>query len=335
MDIEKWRSDYPFFNKIWNLYGKFNEPVKENGYPPYTDLCKHISSNYREDRQKQNDICMKVLRNLWLISDDPDEDMINSLRCTYLNIWLYYQSKINNFPDDFINQIFSISKGMLDVLPDSYECTYDSSFEKKFEEPESIIKLNNFVDNIEIVESALLGERGINYFTCLNYVKECVTIYSEMKATYCMDADDVNNRFKDTCEELSTFKNIYTSELYNKVQKDEIVPSLSSIPLVPRVRFSQERRDKASISSEHDDSVNPVTGAISTVGGSVVGMGTFLLLMYQFTPFRSWVRSRVERQKGIGDHLDREEMDHMCLNGHGNNSIYSDDMGYNMGYNAM
>ncbi|SBT01989.1 PIR Superfamily Protein [Plasmodium ovale curtisi] len=335
MDIEKWRSDYPFFNNIWNLYGKFNEPVNENGYPSYTDLCKLISSNYREDTQKHNDVCMKVLRNLWLISDYPDKDMINSVRCTYLNMWLYYQSKINKFPDDFINQIFFISKGMLDVLPDSYECTYDSSYEKKFEEPENIIKLNNFVDNVEIVESALLGERGINYLKCLNYVKECVNIYSEMKATYCMNEDDINNRFKDTCEELSTFKNMYMSVLYNSVQEDEIVPDLSSIPLVPRVRLSHEQRDKASISSERDDSVNTVTGTISTVGGSVVGMGTFLLLMYQFTPFGSWVRSRVGRQKEMSDHLDIEEMDHMYLNGYGNNSIYSDDMGYNMGYNAM
>lgn len=266
------------------MYGKFNEPVNENGYPSYTDLCKLISSNYREDTQKHNDVCMKVLRNLWLISDYPDKDMINSVRCTYLNMWLYYQSKINKFPDDFINQIFFISKGMLDVLPDSYECTYDSSYEKKFEEPENIIKLNNFVDNVEIVESALLGERGINYLKCLNYVKECVNIYSEMKATYCMNEDDINNRFKDTCEELSTFKNMYMSVLYNSVQEDEIVPDLSSIPLVPRVRLSHEQRDKASISSERDDSVNTVTGTISTVGGSVVGMGTFLLLMYQVIP---------------------------------------------------
>lgn len=55
----------------------------------------------------------------------------------------------------------------------------------------------------------------------------------------------------------------------------------------------------------------------------------------QFTPFGSWVRSRVGRQKEMSDHLDIEEMDHMYLNGYGNNSIYSDDMGYNMGYNAM
>lgn len=37
----------------------------------------------------------------------------------------------------------------------------------------------------------------------------------------------------------------------------------------------------------------------------------------------------------MSDHLGEEEMDHMYLNAYGNDGMYSDDMGYNMGYNTM
>ncbi|SBS82203.1 PIR Superfamily Protein [Plasmodium ovale curtisi] len=335
MNTERWKRDYPFFNVIWTLYDKFEEDVIETYYPDYDDRCKHITTNQSEHLSRYKDICKKLLRNLWFIPDEEYEGMSQDVRCTYLNMWLYYKVVRNDIPEELILKIFNVAKQMIKDLPDAKKCEYDLPFEKDFKEPEKIMKLNHFVDSFYLIEDTLEeeGEKGQNYFTCFNYIKECAKIYAELYSTYCIN--DTEHKFVKLCMELKTFQGKYTSEISENSEIANKIPPLTSFVSEVAVRLPRRQQAEELHSGEDDHSISHIQSSISKVGGSLVGMGTVLLLMYQFTPFGPWLRSRIGGNKGKNNHLDEEEMDHMYLNEYGNDGIYSDDIGYNMGYNAM
>ncbi|SBT58601.1 PIR Superfamily Protein [Plasmodium ovale wallikeri] len=333
MDTATWKHNYPFFNVIWTLYDKFEEDVIERDYPDYDNRCRHITTNQSEQLSRYKGICKKLLRNLWSIPEEDHGDMSQDLRCTYLNMWLYYKVVRNDIPEELILKIFSVAKQMFEDLFDSKKCSYDLPFERDFKEPEKIMKLNHFVDSSGLIEETLKGEKGSSYFNCLKYIKECAEIYAEMNVSYCIN--DKEKKFTTFCEELKTFNDIFTSILSENSEIAEAIPPLTSFVSDAKVRLSRRQQAEELYSGQGSHSISHIHRSISTVGGSVVGLGTVLLLMYQFTPFGPWLRSRIGKKKGMRNHLDEEEMDHMYLNGHGSDSIYSDNIGYNMGYNAM
>ncbi|SBT83867.1 PIR protein [Plasmodium ovale] len=333
MNTKRWKRDYPFFNVIWTLYDKFEEDVIEWGYPDYDNRCRHITTNQSEHLSIYKDICKKILRNLWSIPEEDHGDMNEDVRCTYLNMWLYYKVVRNDIPEELILKIFNLAKQMFDDLPNSKKCEYDLPFERDFKEPEKIMKLNHFVDNSGLIEETLKGEKGSNYFNCLKYIKECAEIYAEINASYCVN--DTENKFTTFCQELKTFDDEFASILSGNSEIAKEIPPLTSFVSEVAVRLPRRQQAEELHSGEDDHSISHIQSSISKVGGSLVGMGTVLLLMYQFTPFGPWLRSRIGGNKGKNNHLDEEEMDHMYLNEYGNDSIYSDDIGYNMGYNAM
>lgn len=71
---------------------------------------------------------MKLLRNLWSLPNDEDENIVENFRYTYLNMWLYCHVIMNNIPEKLVLKIFNIEKQMVQHLENSYRCAYDLPF---------------------------------------------------------------------------------------------------------------------------------------------------------------------------------------------------------------
>ncbi|SBT83994.1 PIR protein [Plasmodium ovale] len=333
MDTAALRREYPFLSKTWDMYDEFDKNVEEMGFPDYSNKCKHIVSNYDNNISTYNDFCMKLLRNLYTIADVKSETEDRQLPCTYLNMWLYYKEKIHEIPKEFNKQIFGIADELIKYLPYDSLCIYDESH-KIHKEPYKIMLLNIFLDNIDAIEEIMKKDKDSKQESCLNFVKECLSIYNEINREYCLD--DKDHTFKATCDEIKTFGDMYTSNFLNESPLNGKMPTLAYSGMRLPDRVTLEYQAKVSMINADDNTVIPGSDHASTIGGTVAGMGSFLLLMYKFTPFGNWIRSRIGRRKRMSDHLgEEEEMDHMYLNGYGNDNMYSNDMGYNMGYNAM
>lgn len=72
----------------------------------------------------------------------------------------------------------------------------------------------------------MVREDGLNYVTCLKYIKERAKIYAEMDATCCND--DEEHKYKRICAELKTFEKGYTSKPSGKPEIAETIPPLTS-----------------------------------------------------------------------------------------------------------
>ncbi|SBS95713.1 PIR Superfamily Protein [Plasmodium ovale curtisi] len=333
MDTKALRRDYPFLSKTWDMYDEFDETVKERGFPDYSNKCKHIVSNYNKNIKEYDDFCMKLLRNLYTMADVMDESENTNVPCTYLNMWLYYKEKIHEIPVEFIKHIFRIADELIKNLQYPSKCEYDESH-KNHQEPYKIMLLNIFLDNAITIGEIMEKNGDSKQENCLNFVKECLSIYNHIKTKYCL-GEEKDLTFKATCEEIKIFERVYTEELKDNAELGAKMPSLTFSGHVLKDRVRLGYQDKASMPGKDEDAVNPGSDHASAVGGTVVGISSFLLLMYQFTPLGRWLRSRISRRTEMSDHLGEEEMDHMYLNAYGNDGMYSDDMGYNMGYNTM
>ncbi|KMZ89764.1 hypothetical protein PVMG_04594 [Plasmodium vivax Mauritania I] len=78
---------YPFLDKIWNLYEKFNESLKEDYdyYDTIINLCEVEKVNVNYHKEKYEHICRKLIRNLWSLSDNKYSEARNMDACRKLN----------------------------------------------------------------------------------------------------------------------------------------------------------------------------------------------------------------------------------------------------------
>ncbi|SBT84784.1 PIR protein [Plasmodium ovale] len=266
------------------------------------------------------------------MADVENENDDRNVPCTYLNMWLYYKEKIHKIPEELIKKIFRIADELIQHLEYHSECKYDESH-KNHQEPYKIMLLNIFLDNIDAIEEIMQKDKDSKQVNCLNFVKKCLSIYNNIKTRYCL-GEEKDHTFKATCEEIKTFEKTYESTFSNESPLNEKMPSIThSDPILPD-RVTSEYQARVSMTDADDNTVIPGSDHASTIGGTVAGMSSFLLLMYKFTPFGRWLRSRINGT-GMSNNLDEEEINHMYLNAYENDSMYSDDMGYNMGYNTM
>ncbi|SBS95715.1 PIR Superfamily Protein [Plasmodium ovale curtisi] len=329
MDIKKWKTQYPFLDDIWKLFQDFDRTVIEDNYfVEYEKKCRFIldGKNYHLD------VCMKLLRNLWLITDDPYEHISENARCTYLNTWLYYQEK-NKFPGDIINKIFRIVKDIAyDSLEEPYICEYDPSY-KNHIEPEQMMKLNNLIDNMDIIEEILLDNSDENHCLCQKYVHECGGIYRNMNKKYCDNEEDKTIKYNVLCEELQTFQKKYVelSSEYPHIRNK--LPSLdfSNNTYITGCLYTEKKR----ISYLDDNSAfNQVFRNLPLIVGGMMGTSVILLILYKFTPIGSLIRSRMGKNKAMDDTL-YEEMNEFGSSSYQYENMNLDDMEYNMTYHPV
>ncbi|KMZ76744.1 hypothetical protein PVIIG_05602 [Plasmodium vivax India VII] len=241
---------YPFLNKIWNIYKDFNKPVTE--YDHFSNIYSNNISYYSDDKEDQRDICVKILRNLSFFCNNNYEKLCSStVCCKYLNYWISYVKKKHNLNE-------------------------------KYKEPEKIIKLLNFQDNIQIFLETLKDKDASISCPAQIYLYECIIIYNASYQTYCSKPVEKNGVNKSVCEILDKFKTSYTNELYNKEGIEDKTPSISSNTKLEDIESCQEYIKKAtSLSVKGDKTGSSISYSVSTAVVSMIGVSFFLSLIYK------------------------------------------------------
>ncbi|KMZ99294.1 hypothetical protein PVNG_02177 [Plasmodium vivax North Korean] len=174
-----------------------------------------------------------------------------------------------------------------------------------YEKPLNIIKLENFQEDIKIIERILKNKNDL-FTSCQNYFCECYKIYNEMNQRYCPYDLEVDKKRKSTCDKLRAFKTLYMSFHFNRGINDK-VPSLDDAENVPFTMCyesepepvtetaqqvgenpelqSQPRtvaapgQSGSSVSTDESEKVKPFN--TSTIVSTVAGIPPFLALIYK------------------------------------------------------
>ncbi|KMZ76840.1 hypothetical protein PVIIG_05412 [Plasmodium vivax India VII] len=219
MDIDKWKNDLPFLKDVWKRIDDFDKAVeKDENYNQRLLICDLIIKLSNGDKEKHNDVCMKLLRNLGHHSKDDKFLRHTPERCNNLNNWIYYSMKKHIIPENIITGCFDDYNAFMRGIVTDPRCSY-YSYDTDYIEPIKIIKLRNFQDNINIIESTMKNKTEPNYSLCQKYICECVNIYKSMFKAHCSHVIPTNNiKLKKTCDVLKAFNGSYSAFLYNKEQ---------------------------------------------------------------------------------------------------------------------
>ncbi|SCA60300.1 Plasmodium vivax Vir protein, putative [Plasmodium vivax] len=281
---------------------------------------------------KYKPFCIKLLKNIGYASEvTNDNDMSPNVRCSNLNKWLYYYTKTNHVPKEFIIKVFNIIDYLKGIFPEYIKCKY-SPYDD-YIEPEKVLKLLFLVDSNDAIEIILMDKKHNHYNSCVNYINECATIYRNLNATYCKDNYRENPQYNSLCEEIKTFNDTY-EELSRMPQLDVKLPDLNSPIPEDTVPLSPFGREQTSPAAHFGFLSDPLKSKIST--GIAVGAGTCGVLgfLYKFTPARSWFYGRNKGIKG-NNFLDEGEINEMFHNNPNFGNMESDNSTYNIGYHNM
>ncbi|KMZ83181.1 hypothetical protein PVBG_05786 [Plasmodium vivax Brazil I] len=233
MDIDKWKRDLPFLKNVWDKIDDFDKDI-ENDSPKsdYISTCSYFFRPWNGGKDKHEEFCMKLVRNLGHRSNNMDFLKHPRERCNYLNIWLYNSMKKEEIPEDIITGCFGDYSHMMSKIKEYPRCSY-YSYDTNYVEPINIIKLQNFHHNVNTIHDILIKERDTQdrnsqYCYAQRYANECVKIYRDMLNNFCSRNRSLSTQNDKTCSELETFNNIYTNYLFKKGDIYKKIPDLSS-----------------------------------------------------------------------------------------------------------
>ncbi|SBT74489.1 hypothetical protein POWCR01_000222300 [Plasmodium ovale] len=274
------------------------------------------------------ELCTKLLRNLWSVSNHQSNSWTIAENCKKLNSWLFYQMKPHMITE-VLEKIFHELERKPTEFPITNKCFY-YPYSKNVNEPEKIIKLEHFVDNISTIKNTLEEGDPSKYCLCKRYVYECIDIYKEFNEKYCNGAGDKNIK---TCEKVTTFFNTYEGFLPGepKISKDTKVLIFTEKEYLGKCAPNVEERAVMSVAG--NNSRNGDSTVVGGVTGTLVGTCFSLLALYKFSPFGPMLRSRLQSWNRKNSVLDKEK--EFSIDGTGNHNTYSDDMEYHIQYNSL
>ncbi|KMZ89773.1 hypothetical protein PVMG_04603 [Plasmodium vivax Mauritania I] len=218
---------------VWNKIDYFDKDIKRDSYKNiYRLVCNYFINPWNGEESLYENFCMKLVRNLGHRSNNNNFLTHKSERCNNLNDWIYNSMKKHKIPEDIITGCFDDYNVIMKGIEQPTRCFY-YSYDKNYIEPINVIKLQNFHDNINIIESTMKNKIEPNYSLCQKYICECVNIYKSTFKEHCSPVNSTNDKIKKTCDILSTFKSSYTTYLYNKDGLRDNIPSLDSEESVP------------------------------------------------------------------------------------------------------
>ncbi|GAB69544.1 hypothetical protein PCYB_002930 [Plasmodium cynomolgi strain B] len=274
MDIKE------FEDNIWNIYKDFNKDV--NDYYFYNIYSNNILYD-SDDKENYRDICVKILRNLYSFYNNNYDNMCSSTECCkYLNYWMSYVKKKHNLSDKLLQA--TLVGASFYFSPNEPDSCLEYTLDEKYKEPEKIIKLLYFLDNISIIKNTLLHKNISMNCAGQSYIYECINIYSELDEKYCSKADEKNGVNKSVCEILDKFKTSYTEDFYNKAGIADKTPALSSYINIKDIVGCQEYIGKEkSFFDKGDNSGSSISYSVSTAVGTMAGASSILALLYKVT----------------------------------------------------
>ncbi|CAG9474590.1 unnamed protein product [Plasmodium vivax] len=363
IDIADLKRNYPFLNTVWDTYNEFNKPVEgdENKYMYHT-FCDPLMNRYKENKEKQSNFCLKLVRNLGCYPPgynpyfDPNDD-----RCKILNYWIYNLVRKHQISDTIITECFDDYNRNMRIIGQKGICHY-YSYDDIYKDPVNMIILEIFQSYMKIVTDMLNKENHTINSDLQMYICECVNIYKEMDKTYCRNNDEDKKRIF-TCSMLNTFRDTYKFFLsatqnknYNipslddveKEYNDKCMPSKLEVPLtaprdneVPALRTSSEDSDEqidgySSAQPFNDEKTgSSISSTVSTAVGTMAGASSILAVLYKFTPGGNWILSGIKGSRGrINSNLYEEVPNEMLFNGFHGEDMSSYNTRYNIGYGS-
>ncbi|KMZ83218.1 hypothetical protein PVBG_05188 [Plasmodium vivax Brazil I] len=288
LDIEKWKTQYPFLNEVWTFYNELDKTLNETDNVAYSQRCNTLDI-YEEVRiNEQKNTCTRLFKNTFLLSNRDYSTDDFTKYCDILYIWLYFEIQKYNLNAQIINKIFqgSVSAAQQKSRK-QISCPY-FSYNEKLEEAEKLIKLRIFQYNISTIQNILNNIIEPNNCSCLEYVYECVNIYKDMHKRYCATDEGKNKTYKGTCDILKNFNLNYSSYIRNIKEEIYKLPFLSDTTTsshtptgshATRCLLNKQKLELGS-GAVHQSS-SPKQISISTALSTMAGIPPFLALIYK------------------------------------------------------
>ncbi|VUZ99384.1 PIR protein [Plasmodium vivax] len=349
-DIGEWKKEYPLLKDIWTTYDDFDKDIEnDQNKNNYITVCGYFINPWKGEKEKNENFCMKLVRNLGHHSGNKDFLSYTRDRCKNLNNWAYNSMKKHSIPEDLLINCFKEYKDIVDVIREKPTCYY-YDYDKIYEEPMKIIILNIFSSNIDILKKILEGKIDSAHCSCQKFVKDVVSIYKYIKKTYC--SNDIDMRNKSICQQLTSFEVSYQilygyetvryklpslkNEKHANLLGCESVESLrgrTSTDTYPKEKPVETPREPQF--NENNDSSNSMSPTVSTALGTVAGASSLLALLYKFSPGRNWIRSGFRGGTGrISSNLYADQPNEVFYDGFEGEVMSSYNPTYNVGYGS-
>ncbi|KMZ99267.1 hypothetical protein PVNG_02150 [Plasmodium vivax North Korean] len=228
-DIANWKDEYLFLKKVWDIYSEYDSTVEINTKNnKIYSLCHTILTTLREEKEKYNNFCVKLLRNLGHFSEGLTHIIRSPEPCDILYNWIYNAKKKQYIPDTIINKCFEDYIIISSVMGYNYPCSYDT-YNSLYKEPINITLLNIFESNMETIRNTLNDENSENNIPCRKFFCKSVKIYNDMYKKYCENAVDGYKIHTGTCSKLKHFYRTYDFYFLKSIDKKDQIPSLDDI----------------------------------------------------------------------------------------------------------
>ncbi|KMZ77094.1 hypothetical protein PVIIG_06091 [Plasmodium vivax India VII] len=330
-DIENWKDDYPFLEKVWETYKKFDNTT-EDGNNNYDVICgSYILNQINEEASRHKGFCIRLMKNLRYFSSEDDYYNLTQERCNILFNWMYKLMNEQNITSNIIYKLFERYNEDMQSQKNHNICHYFQY--NKIHKPINITLLDIFNDNISNIETALKKKDSPSRNTGRNFVCECVKIYKDMNNLYCANGRGINDDYSSVCLKLTQFKSSYMSYLYYKDNLSSIIPSLDNInndlfakcpEYEKRLELGSDGRKTQERYSENG--LNPATEGqrIFSEAGRTTNLG-------DFTPAGRLVNPKLRTTGMINNNFYGDDANGMLFDGNEHNGFNS----YNIGYEAV
>ncbi|KMZ99266.1 hypothetical protein PVNG_02149 [Plasmodium vivax North Korean] len=269
------------------MYDKFAEPLSVEDNNHHSSACNRlpIYNDGRVDEHKN--ACKVLLRNSILLYDKDYENEVFIKYCDILYIWLYFEIKKNMLSPSIINKIFDGSIQKVSSTGQKKPCTY-FSFNENLHQPEKLMKLRIFNDNIKTLTNILNNINESNNCSCLKYVYDCIKIYKDMYRDYCSGEKKTQNlKNINTCKIVDDFGTKYSSNIYDRYYAIYKLRSLSDINDMSKATSTYIADcsldgKRQNFYYNNDNQLDSYTQSnVTKVLGSMIGISSFLAISFK------------------------------------------------------
>ncbi|KMZ88601.1 hypothetical protein PVBG_04810 [Plasmodium vivax Brazil I] len=271
---------FTYTREIFKLYDRLDEPLDANHTNQnILNLCDNYDTFNVTFNQHHKSICKKLLRNLFLCNTLRSDEFTNCSSNIY--VWLYFQINKSRIADHIIQKIFELPNSRKNDGP-KYNCCPYFSFHDNIHNPENLMKLRIFNDNIDSFRNMLKDEQKSDDCSLRIFVYKCIMIYRYMYSKYCSNGKDREKKNKNSCEIINNFNTLYSSYINKENGIIHNFPELSSTTITNVIDgCSSHEYTGDSTFGESPQTGTSLTQNISRAFGAMVGIPPFLALIYK------------------------------------------------------
>ncbi|KMZ83247.1 hypothetical protein PVBG_05217 [Plasmodium vivax Brazil I] len=311
-----------FYEHIWNSCD-FDKPVDySQDNKQIIELCEKNETYKTNPTENYKNICNQLLNNLKILSNNSYSNTDTFItRCKNLNNWLYFKQNELSVSSDIISQIFQAYKQIKNEKYHTNDCAY-STFDNGFNEKEELINLRIFNDNGETIQALLKNNNISNVCSLKKYVYKCIEVYRAMYKSYSFHPDCNSHQYKNACNIINEFKQLYSSFIYKNRDIHHDFPELSSNTITNVIdECSSQENTTDSTSGELPQTGTSMKGAVSPALG--------------FTPVRKFLSFRNNKNARAFSNLGEEVENELIIQQFEDTRINSVHSKYNVAYGQI